>query len=282
MCHEAGLTHFDNGNIPLHHVPSSLRNEPEKRASFRSFLASQTPKWDPNTGARGYHPLSVGWYLSEIVTSVDPLQRSLGQYFRDEIALQYDIDFYFGLHSSALESRLSRLYAPTSFHLARQPQAIALMDKTSLTYKAFNHVLDDVKPWNCRFSHIPSSIGFGTARGIAELTSVLANQGRLRGQPFIHPATLTCMLEDRGLKHDVIECQPTSLTMGGFYNEPLVSIAPNVAWHSGYGGAFAYADLDRNLGFAYVTNSQRVDVSQETRRADLLNALYHCFQHSKL
>ena len=59
----------------------------------------------------GYHALSVGPYVSELVRRIDPKGRTLRQYFADEIASKHNIDFHFGLDDkSPIRSRVARLY----------------------------------------------------------------------------------------------------------------------------------------------------------------------------
>ncbi len=43
------------------------------------------PIWAPGT-AVGYHALTFGWLVDQIVRRTDARRRSIGQYFREEIA----------------------------------------------------------------------------------------------------------------------------------------------------------------------------------------------------
>lgn len=52
------------------------------------IFEEQTPNWPPGT-ATGYHALTYGWLVEQIVRRVDPQHRGLGHFFRDEIALPY-------------------------------------------------------------------------------------------------------------------------------------------------------------------------------------------------
>lgn len=57
-------------------------------------LAAQKPYWEPGT-AHGYHALTYGWLVGEVVRRVDG--RSLGRFFADEVAAPLGLDFFIGL-----------------------------------------------------------------------------------------------------------------------------------------------------------------------------------------
>ena len=46
--------------------------------------------------------------------------------------------------------------------------------------------------------------------------------------------------------------------------------------HSGWGGSCAFADPDRGLGCAYITNRQSADLLGDPRARALVDALYAC------
>src|SRR3954469_25896568 len=62
-------------------------------------LAAAAPEWEPGT-RHGYHALSVGWLLAEIVRRVSG--RSLGQYFVDEIAGPLGLEAWIGTPAAEL------------------------------------------------------------------------------------------------------------------------------------------------------------------------------------
>ena len=71
-------------------------------------LARQKPAWRPGD-RQAYHGITLGFYESELLRRVDPLHRSLGQYFREELAKPLDVDFYIGLPEEIPDSRLAPL-----------------------------------------------------------------------------------------------------------------------------------------------------------------------------
>nr|XP_006819921.1 PREDICTED: beta-lactamase domain-containing protein 2-like [Saccoglossus kowalevskii] len=95
------------GNITIKHVLNHVAGVP--MTSERMTLAKATnqeilvnmlettkPMW-PAGESHGFHVLTMGWIIDQIIRRVDPLHRSLGQFFDDVIAKPFDIDFYIGL-----------------------------------------------------------------------------------------------------------------------------------------------------------------------------------------
>jgi CubicO group peptidase (beta-lactamase class C family) len=71
-------------------------------------LARQKPAWE--AGARqAYHAITLGYYEGELLRRVDPKRRSLGQYFRDELAAPLGLDFYIRLPEEIPNRRLATL-----------------------------------------------------------------------------------------------------------------------------------------------------------------------------
>jgi len=56
-------------------------------------LAAEKPWWQPGT-KHGYHALTFGYLVGEVVRRIDG--RTLGAYFRDELAAPLGLDFWIG------------------------------------------------------------------------------------------------------------------------------------------------------------------------------------------
>ncbi len=74
--HEAGLVLLDEKLTieKLRHLDYVAR-----------LLARQKPAWPPGT-RHGYHTMTLGLYMQELIRRVDPARRTLGRFFHDEIA----------------------------------------------------------------------------------------------------------------------------------------------------------------------------------------------------
>ena len=84
--HEAGLPVVDE------------RLDPRILADFdrlAAAIAKQRPAWPPGK-RHGYHGVSLGWYEGELMRRVDPQGRTLGRFFREEIADPLGLDVWFG------------------------------------------------------------------------------------------------------------------------------------------------------------------------------------------
>ena len=51
-----------------------------------------------------YHPVTRGLYANEICKKVDPEQRSIGDFWRDEIVYKHDLQFHLGVNKEEWES----------------------------------------------------------------------------------------------------------------------------------------------------------------------------------
>ena len=114
--HEAGLVFVDE----------NLTVEKMRDLDYLArLLARQTPAWPPGT-RHGYHAMSIGLYMQEIIRRVDPAHRTLGRFFHEEIARPLGLDFYIGLPPKIPDARLARV-KPIS-----PARAIAAMRTTPL------------------------------------------------------------------------------------------------------------------------------------------------------
>ena len=57
-------------------------------------LAAQAPAWEPGS-QHGYHATTYGWLVGEVIRRITG--KSVGTYFRDEVAVPLGLDFWIGL-----------------------------------------------------------------------------------------------------------------------------------------------------------------------------------------
>jgi hypothetical protein len=77
--HRAGLVALDE---PL--TLEDARNP----ARISAIIEAQTPNWEPGTQS-GYHAITFGWLVDQLVRRVDPKRRSLAQFIREEITQKH-------------------------------------------------------------------------------------------------------------------------------------------------------------------------------------------------
>ena len=132
-------------------------------------LAAQKPIWEPGT-KHGYHMRTYGWLVGEIIRRTDPQHRSVGRFWRDEIADPLDLDFWIGLPED-LEPRVAQLVPPeTDLRAALAPFGDDLLLARVFSNPGGNFNYDAM--WNTRQLHaaeLPISNGIGNARGLARL-----------------------------------------------------------------------------------------------------------------
>ena len=78
----------------------------------------QKPAWEPGT-RHGYHAMTIGLYMQELIRHVDPAHRTLGRFFHEEIAEPLGIEFYIGLPPEVPDERLAQLRTFTAMRALR-------------------------------------------------------------------------------------------------------------------------------------------------------------------
>src|SRR6266700_1622417 len=150
-------------------------------------LEQEEPWWKPGS-MHGYHGFTFGWLVGEVVRRVSG--KSLGTFFREEVAEPLGLDFWIGL-PEALENRVAFMIPapPPGPEGLMPPMFVAMADPTSLqTLVMFNsggHMLpgpDGVFGFNVQAAHaaeIGAAGGISNARGLAGMYAPLANGGSL-------------------------------------------------------------------------------------------------------
>jgi CubicO group peptidase (beta-lactamase class C family) len=236
-------------------------------------LAAQALWWEPGT-ASGYHALSQGFIEGEVVRRVTG--RTIGTFFRDEIAEPLGADFHIGLPESE-EHRVGRMI-PLDAGMAQ-----AAVDPSSVGARALlSCPLTGAEPntsaW--RAAEIPSAGGTGNARSVARVHSALANGGTVDGVKILSAEGIEPIFAEQF--HDVDEVLGVKLRLGtgfGLMND-VVPLSPNPrsCFWGGWGGSVAVFDLDAQLSVAYVMNRMASGLVGDLRGALLVMAAYQCLQ----
>ena len=273
LAHQAGLFAFDEAVD--RHVVADLER-------LALVLARQTPAWKPGT-RQAYHAISLGFYEGELLRRVDPQHRSLGRFFREEIASPLALDFYIRLPEEIPNSRLAMLESPSVLErLYGLPIRLTLatlyprsnMYRALITNPGAAICLDEERVY-ARNLEVPSGGGVGSARAIARAYSAFATGGqelRLRLetlQLLIAPA----IPPERGFFD---ECMKGEIYFSlGFCKPGPTSIFghPGSFGHPGAGGSFGFADPQAKIGYAYVTNRMGTTLPFDPRDVALRNAL---------
>lgn len=273
--HEAGLVLID--------APLTLEALQDLDGLAR-ILARQKPAWPPGT-RHGYHTMSVGLYMQELIRRADPQHRTLGRFFHEELAAPLDLEFFIGLPREIREDRIARMktLSPLRALLALPTTPPALIRKMlepgSLLRKSM--LLSGVD-WNDRRwleVEIPAGNGVGTARAIARAYSAFAEGGAELG---ITPATLARITAPPNftLGEDVVLGVPSYFALGFLRPGPGFSFgsSPRCFGAPGAGGSFAFADPDAKVGWAYVMNRMNFHLVDDPREKSLRDAFYRALR----
>ncbi len=217
-----------------------------------ALLATEAPHW-PVGSRSGYHALTIGPLGDGLFKRVTG--KSVGQYFRDEIADPLGIDFYMGLPPSE-ESRVAEIVHdgnPESggHETFNEYQRLA---QVNVPVRA---ALANVRAW--RAQGTPSAAGQGNARGLARLYGALATDRRVAGVELVSKAALDAVTTIQIENEDLVLRFPMSWGVGFAINKAMGVYGPNPSafGHHGWGGSFAFADPVQRIGVAYAMNFMR-------------------------
>ncbi|MCS5636778.1 MAG: beta-lactamase family protein [Myxococcota bacterium] len=261
MSHSAGLSGFDP---PLESTEALYDWD-----GICARLAAQAPWWEPGS-CSGYHAITQGYLQGEIVRRVSG--RSIGQFFREEIAGPLGADFHIGLDPSH-DARVGEL-VPPSAGLAQ-----AVSDPESIAGRTMGGAaIDGTEPQTSawRRAEIPAAGGIGNARSVARVHSALACGGEVDGVRLISEAGVERVLEEQTRGQDLVLGVPIVFGMGFGLNDPSFPISPNprAFFWGGWGGSLAIVDLDARLSIAYVMNRMEANLMGDLRGGSLAGAVY--------
>jgi CubicO group peptidase (beta-lactamase class C family) len=213
------------------------------------LLASQKPMWEPGAQS-GYHSLTFGHLLGELVRRLTG--RTLGTFFREEVAEPLGADFHIGLAEDH-EPRVGEIIPPETAELGTVvepgPLAAKIMANPLMTGDIANQ-----RAW--RAAEIPAANGHGNARSVARVTAAMACGGELDGVRLLTPATLEKTIEEQCYDKDLVLGVPIRWGLGFGLTSKEIPLGPNprAFFWGGWGGSLVVIDLDARLSFSYVMN----------------------------
>lgn len=253
-----------------------------------SLIAPQRPAWEPGT-RHGYHALTLGFYEGELLRRVDPAHRSLGRFFREEVAARLGIEFHIGLPAGISESRLATVEMFQPLRLLRGlgrdswRVLLAMLHPGSLTRRAFANPKvrrpEEFAAPSFRGVEFPAVGGYGVVRDIARAYGALATGGAELG---LGPGTLAELRASapppsRGTR-DAVLLVDTRYAFGYLKPSPAFPFGSGEGAFGtmGAGGSFAFADPEAGVGFAYAMNRMGFHVWSDPRERALREAVYRC------
>lgn len=277
LSHQAGLPAL------AVELPREQRHDWE---AVTTALAAQAPAWEPGSRA-AYHAVTFGYLVGEVVRRIDG--RSLGTYFRQEVAEPLGAEFLIGFgpeHDDRCAEVLSPAPSPDA---AASPMAAA---NAGMARGA------NTRAW--RAAEIPAANGHGTADGVARPYAALARGGMLDGVEVLRSDTIERALvrqrphgqpeaQEAGPGAQVAARGPAGITglpfaLGFMLIGDFIRMRSGGAdgpgtsmfGHPGAGGSIGAADPVARVGFGYVMNQMQAGMVGGAHGFNLIAAVYDC------
>jgi CubicO group peptidase (beta-lactamase class C family) len=233
------------------------------------LLAAQAPWWEPGS-APGYHAISQGYLLGEIVQRVSG--RSLGTFFAEEIAGPLGADFHIGLDPRH-DARVAHVIppeAPTLVAEGADPSSIAAR---ALGNPGLDASFSSRPDW--RRAEIPAAGGHGNARSVATVHAPTACGGTANGVTILSPKGVDRIFDEQVHGMDLVLDIPVRHGMG--YGLPTAEMPfphERSCFWGGWGGSLAIIDTEARLSFSYVMNKMGDGTTGDVRGFNLLVATF--------
>jgi CubicO group peptidase (beta-lactamase class C family) len=251
-----------------------------------STLATEAPFWEPGT-RNGYHALTFGFLVGELVRRISG--RSLGTFFRDEVATPLGLDFFIGLPESE-DARVAPGIAP-ELPKPGDPVSVffskAFSDPTSIPALAFFNTGGYTNPGEsdsraAYAAEIGASGGITNARGLAHMYAPLAGQGRVTLVSDDTRRRMARVVSATG--QDATGYIPTRFGLGYVKSmdnrtqppgqQDSVILGEEAFGHSGFGGSIGFADPRAEMSFGYTMSKMGFGTALNARGQALVDAVY--------
>jgi CubicO group peptidase (beta-lactamase class C family) len=247
------------------------------------LLAEQKPWWEPGK-AHGYHALTFGWLVGEVVRRIRG--RKIGDVVRDEIAKPLGAEFEIGF-GPELDARVAPLVQgpihppPPGMDGLDMLTQIQQNPDGMLARTFANPPLLAVSPnareW--RAAELAAANGHSNAHSLARIYGALANGGAIDGVRLLSREAIERARTEQVNGKDEVLPMPTRLGLGFFLptDEEPVGPNPRAFGHGGAGGSYSMADPEHRLSFGYVMNLMHTGLwLVDPRPRRLLAAAYAC------
>lgn len=231
-------------------------------------LAAAKPAYPAGT-RHGYHALTYGWLVGEVVRRVDG--RPIAEVVSTEIAEPLGLD---GLHIGLPETERHRV-APLGPLGIPRPRWRPLRRVDKAVGKQLGRLVSGLPvPVNTRRvanalaprgvedaliigtdvmdASIPAANGFFTARSLARMYAMIAAGGELDGVRLLSGRTVAEMAKVQRQGRDLVLVMPMDWRLGYHRVFTTRGALPRALGHFGFGGSGGWADPSRDLALAMV------------------------------
>ena len=252
-----------------------------------TLIARQTPFWEPGT-RHGYHAFTFGWLVGEVVRRVSG--KSVGAFFRDEVAKPNGIDFWIGLPEE-LESSVAGDIPPappapgepvSPFFIVAMTQPDSIPAKAVINTGGY---FPDPSQFDSRAAHaaeIPAAGGITNGRGLASMYALLAGGAK---RPIVSEkeiARMAAVSSASGV--DATLMLPTRFTLGyakaidnrriSPHPDDSALMSEEAFGHPGAGGSYGIADPKARMSIGYAMNKMGAGAGFNPRGQSLVDATY--------
>ena len=268
LCHQAGLPALRELL-----APEALYDW----SCMTAALAAEQPWWTPGEG-HGYAPITYGWLVGELLRRVDGC--GPGESVVARTVQPLGLDFHIGLADSEFDrvAHVSRIKGDLGDAAAQRLLKCMFAEPTSMTTRAFTNppsIMTSTNKPEWRRMQQPAANGHGNARSLAGFYTGLLS-GRL-----LDPQLLAELRREHSRGLDKSLLTDTRFGLGCMLDQPTVAnatfgLGPQAFGHPGAGGSTGFADPERELSFAFVTNSLGPYVLMDPRAQNLARVLGRC------
>ena len=234
------------------------------RPLLESIIAKQKPHWTPGD-YQGYHPWNIGWYISALLSKIDPKKRRLKEFLEEEVLPHISGDLRIGIDEDYSMANVARLITFSKIKIFTMPFIFVkeFFNPWSLTYRSMlnpgfvsSHANFNKK--EILKLEIGGGGGIGNARGLASLFDGLTNpvhplylQQKTLNYLHQYPDPPTNGYRDLILKLDLIRFHAGFIKPSEKHN---FSESKKSFGGFGAGGSFVISDPENNLTIAYTMN----------------------------
>jgi CubicO group peptidase (beta-lactamase class C family) len=249
--HSAGIPYFPTGLTP---------DDLADYDRVASLIADLVPAWEPGTKT-GYHSLTFGYLMAEVVRRATG--RTVDEVVRTELAEPLGIEDELFIVPPAEEAdRLADIDAAAFVALQAKLPGGNAFQRVVGGILADSIVPRRVAPAGRNWSmdaFLPFSATM-TARAGAAMYGALANGGG----PLLSPERVALATHIRRRDVDQIIDAPALKSLGYLHADPVSGGSETAFGFGGLGGAEAYADPERRLGFAFTHNRLTPPMAEES------------------
>jgi len=261
-------------------------------------LAKEEPFWKPGT-RNGYHALTFGFLVGEVVRRVSG--RTLGTFFRDEVAGPLGLDFWIGLPEEH-EGRVAPTIpadppgpgdAVPSFYVAALTDPTSVQGLLLVNTGGYMMVPGESDSRAAHAAEMGAVGGITNGRGLAGMYRPLALGGSVDGVRLVGAEQLAIMgAVSSATSADAVMLVPTRWALGftktmdnghlPVADREGLLLSEEAFGHVGMGGSLGFADPKARMSFGYTMNRQGSGLGVNPRGQSLVDAVYRALDYHRI